>query len=200
MPFQPVYQTVQVVFNYEWNTVPCANVVHFTKNSGEPDADDVADAAITAAFEWNAGMRLITSNTVTLLNVTATAIGVPMGPQYVFAAGYVGANLNPSEARNVSFCVSFTSSLAGRSGRGRFYFVGITENVVANSELTVAQADGTVDEVIDLVDGVEVATGMSHTIASRRTGGAPRPLGLPVLVTGYGYSDLVVDTQRRRLH
>jgi len=110
-----------------------------------------------------------------------------------------GSLVSPVLPSNVTICISVRSNAAGRSARGRVYWMGLVEGDVAGNTLDTTRGGQIVDAVQALIDALDAAT-FSWVIVSYISNGAPR-VGGPVyfLVTTALLVDSTVDSQRRRL-
>jgi len=111
-----------------------------------------------------------------------------------------GNQLGETMPNNVSFVVSHRTGLTGRSGRGRTYLWGLaTVSLSANEDVFLTTfADQAVDE-FEALDSFVAPIGWEHVVLSRHSGGVPRATALIIPVTQYVYTDLKVDTRRKRL-
>lgn len=112
----------------------------------------------------------------------------------------VGASGGENMPVNVSFVIKFATGLTGRSGRGRVYHWGMAATWLATNENTmdVSVADALV-AAWDALDGYISPVGWEHVLVSRYASGAPRVTPLVMAITDYLYTDLQVDTRRKRL-
>jgi len=116
-----------------------------------------------------------------------------------YAAGLVGTNLGQAAPNQNTICVSLRSGAAGRSARGRLYWMGLTEeqyngNVMDAPDLTA---------IVGAVDNLRaqlIAGGYHWMIVSYIHNNAPR-VGGPVYfdILSVLAVDNVLDSQRRRM-
>lgn len=194
--------TIKVAINYQLNGQPVANVIHVRKNPvSAVTAADVQDAATTVSNWVVASLQAQQSSGMLLLNVTATDVSQAGGPQFITVTGTpeYGAQTGEVLPNNVAFVISFRTGLSGRSFRGRVYNAGLTADQVNGNQVTTAVADAFVgiyeQLAVDLADH-----DLEHVVLSTIADGVPRATGLATPITSYIYVDLVVDTQRKRLH
>nr|CRY95242.1 hypothetical protein [uncultured prokaryote] len=201
MAFQSVPNCAEAVIRGVVNTIPVVNVLNFTKVGGSYNQTDI-DALAAVIDAWFADSIMgHTSNQV----------------QYVETVVRGLENLNDYEAQNndettfgavtaapmpgqVTWVVKHLSGLTGRSARGRTYIWGIPVTSLQADEnlISLAAAEDFV-EGFDELPPLVAAAGWAHVIVSRFTGNAPRPTGIFFPVVSYAYTDLRLDTQRRRL-
>jgi len=111
-----------------------------------------------------------------------------------------GLSNNAPLPNNVSFVIKHSTGFTGRSARGRSYMVGIPNNVVAANEddMGVTQAQAYVD-AFDLLDATLDAAGWNGVVVSRYTAGVLRTTPITTTITGHEFTDLKLDTRRKRL-
>lgn len=102
---------------------------------------------------------------------------------------------------NVAFSIKKNTGALGRSGRGRWYWpVGYTDALSGDSVIATASANNWVAALVAFQAAVEGGTYPCQMgIVSYQTGGAQRPNGFFQQITSWGYSDLISDSQRKRL-
>lgn len=121
----------------------------------------------------------------------ASATVTPLGPLN-------GQRSSPVMPNNVSLTVSFRTPFRGRSFRGRNYVVGLTEDQIEASSVTAPTGNAFSSAYQELL-AVAANNGAQWVVVSRFTNGAPRPIGLTTPVQSPVVTDLVIDSQRRRL-
>lgn len=111
----------------------------------------------------------------------------------------VGALTGAVLPNNCTFTITFVTPLRGRSFRGRNFWPLLRESDVTNNTLLEARA-GFIRTVYTLMTGAdEVSSGWTWGIVSRYANGAERGTGVFTACQGAKYTDLTVDSQRRRL-
>lgn len=141
------------------------------------------------------------SNSVQLASVVLTSMHVQNGPQVTYAPSttVVGTDSTTQLPNEVSICVSLRSGFRGRSARGRWYMLSVTQgNMSSANSITPTHATACATSVQNLLNTITGA-GYAPSIVSYRTNNAPRPGG-PVyfVITGTMVVDNLVDSQRRR--
>lgn len=115
------------------------------------------------------------------------------------APGINGTALGDPGPNQNTFCVSLRSTSAGRSARGRLYWLGLSEDQYQINTLTNAARTAIVENVEALRAGL-AAIQRPLTIVSFISNGAPRPGGPVYFVVSSVLSvDAVIDSQRRRM-
>lgn len=112
-------------------------------------------------------------------------------------AGVAGGGASPSLPGNCAFVASFRTANRGRSGRGRNYWTALTEVNTVGNQVTLGFAAAIMVAYQRLID--DMLDGWQWGVLSRYNAHAPRVSGLFQPVTQVLYTDLNVDSQRRRL-
>lgn len=150
---------------------------------------------------WSVDLRARASTGCLLTNIYARAIHTQNGavwddlispPQ----AGTVGSALLPA---HTTFCIKLTTGIAGRSYRGRLYQVGLSEGQVTGDNVSQALADGLVADYTEWAEVYLPPQNFEWVVLSKYNNGVARSQGVATTITGISYTDLRVDTQRRRL-
>jgi len=169
-------------------------------NQATVDAAALQAAAIACWDWWELTYAPLLPDEVNLREVVATDLSAVDGGQYTYApdtttTGEITGNVQPNE---VSLCVSLRSDARGRSARGRFFFLAISQNSMQDANnVSDAFASSAAAALNTLISTLAPDTPL--TIVSYRTNNAPRPGG-PVYyeVVNAVVVDTVVDSQRRR--
>lgn len=193
--------TMKVAINYLSNGQSCANVMHFRNSDlSVPTAADVQSLATSISNWVVAELQAQQATTCQLVNVIATDVSQEGGAQFITQPGTAeyGAQTEPAMPNNVTFVIKFGTGLSGRSYRGRFYHVGLVEGQVTGNNIATVTADLLVACFEELA-ATYIPEGMEHVVVSTFSGGAPRVSGVATPVISYTYTDLTIDTQRKRL-
>lgn len=152
---------------------------------------------------WTTHLAPLTSNTVTLFNVTARDMSEEDGNVVNFGFLSVGALTAEPLPTNVTYVTTFNTGRAGRSYRGRNYFVGMVDTQTVTTDrnrVTTTFADALTaayGELNDILQGINPA--YSHHVASRMEDGVLRTEGVLTPVIGYYHADFYTDSRRPRL-
>lgn len=197
MAFQPAPGVLRVVVNQSMSGKQIANVLHMQRGLATEiaDVEFMAEAAFDA---WRDTFLLTQSTSLTLDSVQcydlATETGVTYTTSRAAVAGSVGSAAFPN---SVAGCVTWRTSLRGRSGRGRSYIGGVTDAFVTGDEFTptaLAAYQVAGNQFINLMN----ATLNVFAVLSRNTGKVVRPNGLAYAIVSADVTDARVDSQRRR--
>lgn len=214
MAFQPCpgIASLTVAANSSTSTDTFQNILHFAKNDlSNWSPSEVAGLANDfdtwlATGEGTDAMLTHLSTGVTIESLIARDLSVDGGPETIKTVSHNGldsaANLNDG----LSFAVSLRTGKSGRSFRGRIFAFGLTHSWNGSSQNNV---DSTIagDVVTGWTNLITVAAGwtpaLKWVVLSRRhkVGDVPnvqRATGLGTPITEVGYSNLVLDFQRRR--
>jgi hypothetical protein len=176
------------------------NTLYFSQPVSGWDGAALLAAATALSTWWNDNLLPLLSASYILQSVFMRDLTSEDGDvvEWFGDNGEAGADTNASAPSNVAFVVKFLTGLAGRSFRGRNYIGGLgAENYTANA-VALSTVNGIIAAYQDLIDGLVADVG-TWVVVSRFSAGAPRTAGLASPILTVGYSDLFVDSQRRRL-
>lgn len=201
MPFVPAPNIVQVEMRALFDGQQVENRIYVDVFHAPTVADMTAIAgAVSNAIitEW----LPILPNSVRFTEMFMRSMHVQNGPQATFPFPGVtgqGQVLIGALPNNVSLCVSLRSNFAGRSARGRLYWIALYESVVTLNTVDAAHVTA-ITEAVRQLDVNITSLGFQWMIVSFISNGVPRPGG-PVYfeVNDVLVVDPVVDSQRRRL-
>jgi hypothetical protein len=102
---------------------------------------------------------------------------------------------------NCTFSIKKITGGGGRSGRGRWYWVGMDSADTLTSDIILAaRANAMITALVAFQTAIEaISTGLEMGIVSYYHAKVLRVAGLFEQITNWGYADLVLDSQRRRL-
>lgn len=201
MPFQPVPNTVLIRLIGDLSGELAINDMAFTKDPGPLVGLDVVDITAAIGDWWSTAV-------VPLLDdryFFEQAVGVDQTAPASFkhTAGYAvsGGVSGGGAPNNVSFCVSFKSGLAGRSGNGRNFLPGIPLQYLSGNLVNEEPLANLLAAYNPLVAGGEgvLPADWKWVVISRQAAGVKRPVGIPFGVVSAVATDNIVDSQRRRL-
>jgi hypothetical protein len=167
------------------------NVWHVTTVAGPPlsDLEDIA-----GIFQlMYANLVIPFADALFINSVTVRYLGDVGGPEFslINTPAQQGGDANGSMPGNVALCISLRTALAGRRFRGRKFFSGIPVPEVADNTISSTFADAVVASISGSM-GDLTAAGFPLSVLSY-----VGPTIVPV--TSVLYTDLFVDSQRRRL-
>jgi len=164
-------------------------------------AADLFTAANALIAAWPAAVGAYMSNQTTLLLVKATALDDPTSPGVEVTAppNTTGGQLGTALPSSAAFTVRFLTGLRGRSFRGRVYHYGLTVGQVSANQLSSSAADNIADAWASMILATASLVGAQHVVVSDCFDNTWRTVAVTTPVNAVGYSDLLVDSQRRRL-
>lgn len=199
VPFVPCPRTAQVNMRYEEAGEKVENVYHFL---GASDWTSTLLAALAVAMiGWeNTNMKVFRANNTILDLAYAIDLSVNDGAWDVSVTPVQGTRTSPNLPNNCSWAVKWITAQRGRSFRGRTYHIGMTEDMLqgGSQEITTTTATNMLAAYRTLLtttwpnSAVPVVRSIRHNNAYRTT-------GVMTPITDATYSDLVIDSQRRRL-
>jgi hypothetical protein len=202
-PFIPVPNTCLIEMVYSANGQIVENTFHVQK--GSPFTGPQLNSLCDSFASWDtANWRANRVAGAVLTNIKGRALDAAIAPigQATIAAGlpHVGIAGGVQQPNNVTFALKLLTGLAGRSTRGRIYAVGMSASSVTagTNDITAALANNMVTALNTLITNI-TALGYQLVVTSYRTGGAWRTTGVNYVITIAAYSDLHIDSQRRRL-
>lgn len=199
MAFIPVPNTVLVEIIQTLHTSRIENTLYFTR--GDPwdvgTAEDLGDGILNW---WTTEVAPLISEDVLMQQVDVTDLEAEDSFKVTrtpvsSVPGEVGADSIPA---NCAICVTFKTSKRGRSFTGRNYISGWSENDTADSTLAGTPATGII-AAYQAIPSYVSSTLSTHSVVSRFHAGDPRVTGVSTPVSTYVLTDLVLDSQRRRL-
>ena len=200
MPFVPAPNTLEARLRYNLGTQLIENTLYFQGSAGVTTtlANTLGTNLITW---WNTNFKAATSNLMALLQVYITDLTFQNSFTVSVTAGLpsVGTSIVEALPFNCAMCISFRSNNRGRSGRGRNYVAGLTENDQAGSTIVAGRVNGAVTAYTALIGAGTFTAGLQFVIVSRFNGGIPRAQALVQPVTNVLSVDSIIDSQRRRL-
>jgi len=197
--FITIPNTVEVEFRMLWNGVNVENTLYFQTTSTITLAT-LGNLVNTLDAYWVAEHLTRMASSVLYVSTKARDLSAQAGlsVEYFGSAGIAGGNSNPSMPNNVTWAVKFVAGLTGRAYRGRNYVIGLTEADSAGNSINSGTANAITADYALLLTTAKPA-GWDWVIASRFLNNAPRSTGIATNVTGVGYADLRIDTQRKRM-
>lgn len=199
MAFQPVPNCYGVEIRCTWDGQEVENTLAFSRTGSASQAQ--AEALGQAILGWFVDSYLpLVASTLVLREVYVRDLEAQNFIQHTeFPIGVEnGGSLSPSLPNNNTLCIAFRSAVGGRSARGRNFILGLTENQVTASTVVSTFLTDMVNAYNDIPDYV-TPLNLTHVVASRYANNVKRTEGMTFVITSYGFTNAVVDSQRRRL-
>lgn len=198
MPFIPADETARIAITYTNNLGNTAvNVIHVMTDEAPITLSvlggmaDVVENWLASDWADVAGQNWTATN-LDLRDLT-TATG-PVLAREVTEAGVLTAENLPSQ---VTIAISLRTGVAGRSGRGRLYHVGLVESQVTGDYINGAALTALQTAYNNLRLALEAAS-YFWIVASFYTNGAPRVSAQRRAIQSVTLTDSRVDRQIRR--
>jgi hypothetical protein len=209
MPFVPVPNTAEVTVKMTHLNEQVANIYH-VERPAPWNEDTLTQLAEAFRTWWETETRTERSGSTCLEEICARDLTTISGLQVCVTHGIAncGTGLTQAMPGNVTIAIKEGTGLAGRSFRGRSYWVGLTEEMVENNVVTEPFLGNIIGDMNELSARVN-ALGATLVVVSKMSGSTcnvttckkiptPRTTGVTTPITGYAANN-VVDSQRRRL-
>lgn len=202
-PFIKAPKTASVALIYNVDTFICENIFHIEALDDFTYQDCLSTWELVYAW-WGEFWRRDLPQGCESVGLEVKALHDQIAPIYTRPPdppinGAYGGYLLP---RNASFAVRFDTGLTGRSQHGRLYIPCLsTEMCTDNSHSHISQA--TAEAWCDKLDTLQLqfrTYDIDIVVTSYRTNNAWREIASNSEVIGFSYYNLLVDSQRRRLH
>lgn len=196
MAFTVFTDTGKVCLGFTWNAIGVSICAHFTKTT--PSAADFLALATEFADAWDTHMKPNQSDDIALGDCVAYDLSAEDAPTYTYTGvnGNAGTVLVDSLPNNTAAVVSHRTASRGRSGRGRNYIPGLTENNVQDGLLQAATVTALLADWASIVSAVALV-GWDLVVAQRFADGVQLTTGVTRDVTSELMSTSL-GTQRRR--
>lgn len=179
----------------------------WVENVGAWDGGALEELCSEVISWWTTNYALITSDLVTLREVTATDMtSLTSATASVSGDSATGSAIGGSLPGNCSLAVSFRTASRGRSFRGRNFVVGIPLEEMSSTDQVQSAYASTVKDTYDAFQTAITTADWTWVVASRFSGvdpdthkPIPRVAGVTTPITSVIVVDNVIDSQRRRL-
>lgn len=200
MVFQSCPGIAQVEAIYEEAGQVCENVYHVTNGgSSAYTVDDLAGLENAVAGWETASAKAYRSSNTGMILTRARDLGTADGHEHQTTRNINGTDSGNVIAQNVTVALRAGTGLAGRSNRGRTFWIGLTDAHASNGEIAEVWLGNVVEAMNALITAVVEGTGFELCVLSRRADKALRSVGIGIPIISYSATDTYVDSQRRRL-
>jgi len=200
MAYVPGNNVLQVELRGTQFSKEVENTLYFSRG------DTIEVGEVNALFDWLEDVFIpeITpaqSNTFAWDELYGTDLTTASSPTYsrVFSPPIAGESMNVPEPNSVACCISFRTNGRGRGSRGRNYVGGNNANNVTNDSFELVLVNLLVAAYELLLGGGTFPSGWEWIVLSRFLDGAARSTGLIQPITDVLSTDLLVDSQRKRV-
>lgn len=198
MAFIPFTDTVQAVLEYGNGTFNWTNTLWFTRpNFTLAEQQSFADwLGLWAVNNILPSMASIWSGQVlTVYDMASPTAPKVFSTQFSVAGGQVAAE----GAINAALVVTFYTAARGRSGRGRNYLTGFTENDMTAVQVNDAVIVTNLQQAYETLRTTAPGQGWEWVIAQRQEAGQPLTQGVTRPVTSVLVRSDYFGSQRRRV-
>jgi hypothetical protein len=199
MAFQPVPDTARfAVVSQSFVGDDVVNVFYF-RRAGAWGLPELETAAQTLATVWADNVMPHLANETSFRRVQARGERVQddVSFEYILPSPVAGGRPGQAVPYQCAFCVTHLTGLVGRSNRGRTFFGYISEEDSISGQLPAVRANALRNGLVSIRTVMSNA-GWTHVVVSRVRNRVRLPVAVTVPVIGYKYTDLILDTQRRR--
>jgi len=198
MPFQPVPDTAEALVLMQQNGQPLTMTFHYLKVGGYDQEDiDALAAAVDVFAEAEIQPLLSTSSLYRGVEVRGLESTVDLFAAVTnVGAGAIASNPLPNQN---ALAVKRVTGFTGRSARGRVFFPLCVAYLGTNEDEVDATSAETVRSSIEEAIDAAIGDGWIHVLVSRQQDGVVPDEAVTRTITEYQLSDLVIDSQRRRM-
>jgi len=201
MAFQAVPQCASAFVEGTVGGKKVGNVLHFRFNTAEYDQDDIDNLALALNAWADAELKPLMPSEAGFVGVRVRGLANQEDYEAVdISEAGVGALAVENLPVNVTFAIKFGTGTTGRSRRGRAYVWGIPTDALGSDENTMDT--GRAEQyraAYAALNDYTLTYGWFHAVVSRQVNNTIREEGIGFGVTSYSLTDLVIDTQRRRI-
>jgi hypothetical protein len=201
MPQSPVPNTAEAVLNYQSDSGDARNVLHFRQEPfGNWTNIDLSRLAETLADWWVTNLKPLVHPAYTLESVIARDLGAVPGEVAEYGVGQTGGAQGGRSPSNVTTAFTLRTALGGRSGRGRIYHVGLSQNYYVGDTLNPNEKNIMVAayDTLKVISKGSIGYEYHLMVVSRFANKVQRASGIANEVTNVS-NDGLLDSQRRRL-
>lgn len=198
MPFVPAPRVGQFQLIYEEDGQRVENVINVLNSVDWTPAGLQVIAALFVSW-WHDHLQELTTSAASLVLIAARDLTTEDGIAIEWTTGLPQAGLggNHPLPMNVTLAVKMSTGLAGRSNRGRSYFVGLDTAFVDGSTVAIGFQEDLIAAWNSLRASLTAAD-CTLVVVSRVHDGAPRVTAAVNGVLAFS-ADRTTDSQRRRL-
>lgn len=200
MGFVPASNVAQVELRMTLDSQQIENVLYF-RTVGLPVTTSLLSVLGNAVTDWwTSNIVNLVSDALTLREVYITDLTTQTAQTLTFTTGLPvnGAITEEVLPNSIAGCVSFRTLSRGRSGRGRNYVPGLTDNNVVGNNIVSAWRTAII-QAYEVLMEFDDTYDWNWGVLSRQLNGADRAAGLFNQIVSVVMTDLTIDSQRRRL-
>lgn len=203
MAFIPVPNVARLTMKHQMAGQEVENVFHVLNDDGW-DMSSLLDVANAAATGWTDSLGVMPVLGAPLVfksaHITDLTSDTGLSADSFNGANTAGGTSGTAYPNNVAFAIHKQAVIGGRHNKGRVYIGGINSGLTSDANtMQATKANDIVTRLQGWQTGLEEAPGIHLGFVSYVEHGAPLSEGVFVPTIGYGYTDLTLDSQRRRL-
>lgn len=190
----------QFNLNFTYQDEPAQNTLYFLYTT-EPTTSNLNTTATLIYNIWANNAAPFAPSTVRLNEVKAMSLDSPGAPVggYTPSTPSTGADLGASAPNQDTISVSFRTGFAGRSRRGRNYWIGLLKANITNNRLDPAVMGAIIDYYNEFLPSSGIFTNCVWGVYSRFANKTPRLIGLFTPINQVLFVNNVIDSQRNRM-
>lgn len=201
MPLPFVPNAAKATLHGVWDGQQTINDLWFVGPDANPTVPNMISLSELLVDWWIGHIQGSVSESFTLAKVRVVDMSQANGPIVEeFTVGGAGGVSGESVPNNVDPVITFRSTVGGRSGHGRNYIPGTPNAEVTGNTLSDTFISAMVTAYQGLMPGFSNdPTPFVWSVVSYFSAGAVRPVPLSFPMASVGFTDNIVDSQRRRL-
>lgn len=200
MAFTPAPGVCEVVHHFGTTGGPQYNIYHVLHSDGSA-WDNAAQVAVGNVFKtWNQGTaNAFRQASIFSIEFRMRDLSVQAGAEAIVSDLTNGTNAGAPLPNNCTLAIKASTGVAGRSHRGRTYWVGLSENMTTGDQIITTVGTNIVNALGTLVAAVNAIANTKLCVLSGQENKVklnPR-VGHPI--NTFLLADTNLDSQRRRL-
>jgi hypothetical protein len=201
MAFVGKTDVVQANLRFTLGDQQIENTLYFEYKTGGVTPTEMASLGDDLVTWWDANIKTRVVDDLTFREVYLTDLSTQTSPTVTVTTGLpiTGTNTSDPLPNHVALCVSFRTNGRGRSARGRNYVSGFGEDAASGNTFDGSIANPIAQGYAALINAATYTLDWAWVVYSRFENGDPRTEALIAPVDNVVLTDLVVDSQRRRL-
>lgn len=200
MAFVPIPGTASFQCFYQQQGVPCQNTYYVKSGTAWDLSTLTAMCLVIRTWEFGTAKTWRADSTVAL-GILARDMSTEAGAELHYTDGYPvhGVHAVAPLPQNCTISVTAETGLAGRSHRGRTYWIGLTTDSCTGGTISDTWASGIGTSLNTLTTAINAVSGAQLVQVSRQEDKVALNPAHTHPIIGWGLADQFMDSQRRRL-
>lgn len=197
--FIPAVNTASVAMIYSQDDEHTENVYH-VQGTAAWTVSSLTDLATAFAGWENSTAKLHRATNTGLEKIYIRDLTTQTGHVVEVAETINGTDAGTPLPNNVTIALTARTGIAGRSFRGRSFWIGLTASALAGGGSYIS--NGALSTLLSVMEALRTTTFPNSgqlVVASFRSGGAWRSSAVLTPITNFSVADTGLDSQRRRL-